>query len=105
MFQPESEAMPREELAKLQLSRLQGVLKRVYDNVGLYRRKFDDAGFNPASVTSLDADFPFAYYVEQLLSLIGANWFKPESAEGTSCVVSFRVQRSGQVTDVKVDST
>jgi len=58
-----------------------------------------------ASVTSLDADFPFAYYVEQLLSLIGANWFKPESAEGTSCVVSFRVLRSGQVTDVKVDST
>ena len=61
MFQPESEAMPREELAKLQLSRLQGVLKRVYDNVGLYRRKFDDAGFNPASVTSLDdlARVPF----------------------------------------------
>jgi len=58
-----------------------------------------------ASVSSFDADFPFAYYVEQLLSLIGANWFKPESAEGTSCVVSFRVQRSGQVTDVKVDST
>lgn len=57
-----------------------------------------------ASVTSFDADFPFAYYVEQLLSLIGANWFKPESAEGTNCVVSFRVLRSGQVTDVKVDS-
>ena len=57
-----------------------------------------------ASVTSFDADFPFTYYVEQLLSLIGANWFKPESAEGTSCVVSFRIMRSGQVTDVKVDS-
>ncbi|MGZ5426373.1 MAG: hypothetical protein ACXWE1_04135, partial [Thermoanaerobaculia bacterium] len=25
-----------------------------------------------ASVTSFDADFPFTYYVEQLLSLIGA---------------------------------
>lgn len=58
-----------------------------------------------ASVTSFDADFPFAYYVDQLLSLIGANWFKPESTEGTNCVVSFRVLRSGQVTDVKVDST
>jgi TolA protein len=58
-----------------------------------------------ASVTSFDADFPFAYYVEQLLSLIGANWFKPESVDGTSCVVSFRVMRSGQVTDVKVDSS
>ena len=58
-----------------------------------------------ASVTSFDADFPFAYYVEQLLSLIGANWFKPESAENTNCVVSFRILRSGQVTEVKVDST
>jgi TonB family protein len=58
-----------------------------------------------ASVTSFDADFPFTYYVEQLLSLIGANWFKPESAEGTTCVVSFRILRTGQVTDVKVDSS
>jgi TonB family protein len=58
-----------------------------------------------ASVTSFDTDFPFAYYVEQLLSLIGANWFKPESAEGTTCVVSFRIMRSGQVTEVKVDSS
>jgi periplasmic protein TonB len=58
-----------------------------------------------ASVTSFDTDFPFAYYVEQLLSLIGANWFKPESAEGTSCVIAFRVLRSGQVTDVKLDSS
>jgi TonB family protein len=58
-----------------------------------------------ASVTSFDADFPFAYYVEQLLSLIGANWFKPESDEGATCVVSFRIVRSGQVTDVKVDSS
>jgi TonB family protein len=58
-----------------------------------------------ASVTSFDADFPFTYYVEQLLSLIGANWFKPESAEGTNCVISFRIIRSGLVTDVKVDSS
>jgi phenylacetate-CoA ligase len=54
VFQPESEAMPREELAKLQLSRLQKVLARVYEHVPLYRRKFDDAGFNPASVLSLN---------------------------------------------------
>ena len=53
MFQPESEAMPREELAKLQLSRLQGVVKRVYEHVPLYRHKFDEAGFDPSSLTSL----------------------------------------------------
>jgi len=58
-----------------------------------------------ASVTSFDAEFPFAYYVEQLLSLIGANWFKPESAEGTTCIIAFQIMRSGQVTDVKIDSS
>lgn len=56
-----------------------------------------------ASVSSFDSDFPFAYYVDQLQSLIGANWLKPNVPEGTACVVAFRIQRSGQVTDVKVE--
>lgn len=56
-----------------------------------------------ASVSAFDADFPFAYYVEQLQSVIGANWLKPNVPEGTACVVSFQIQRSGQVTDVKID--
>jgi phenylacetate-CoA ligase len=54
VFQPELEAMSRQDLAELQLSRLQDVLVRVYDRVPLYRRKFDDAGFDPASVRSLE---------------------------------------------------
>jgi TonB family protein len=55
-----------------------------------------------ASVTSFDSDFPFAYYVEQLQALVGANWIKPQVPDETSCVVYFRIQRNGQVTDVKV---
>jgi TonB family protein len=54
------------------------------------------------SVAALDVDFPFAYYVDQLLSLIGANWLKPDVTDGTACVVSFRILRSGQITDVKL---
>lgn len=57
-----------------------------------------------ASVSGFDADFPFAYYAEQIQSLIGANWLKPDVPEGTACVVTFRIQRSGQVTDVKVET-
>jgi TonB family protein len=57
-----------------------------------------------AAVSSFDADFPFAYYVEQLQSLIGANWLKPQVADGTTAVVAFRILRSGQITDVKVES-
>lgn len=55
MFQPEFEAMPRERLEDLQLERLNALLARVYDRVGLYRAKFDDAGVKP-HVDSL-ADF------------------------------------------------
>jgi len=45
--------MARDELEDLQLQRLRTLLRRVYDSVPLYRRKFDDAGFDPDSVTSL----------------------------------------------------
>jgi TonB family protein len=57
------------------------------------------------SVSAFDADFPFAYYVDQLLSLIGANWLKPSVPEETACVVYFRIQRSGQLSDVKVETS
>lgn len=58
-----------------------------------------------ASVASFDADFPFAYYAEQLQALIGANWLKPNVPEGTACVVTFTILRSGQVTDVKNEAS
>jgi phenylacetate-CoA ligase len=54
MFQPESETMDRSALEELQLERLRTVLSRVYANVGLYRRKFDEAGFRPEQLESLD---------------------------------------------------
>jgi TonB family protein len=57
-----------------------------------------------ASVSGFDADFPFAYYAEQIQSLVGANWLKPDVPAGTACVVTFRIQRSGQVTEVKVET-
>lgn len=61
MYQPELEMMPRGELESLQLARLQTQLKRVYENVETYRRKYDDAGFDPSSLQSLDdlARVPF----------------------------------------------
>ena len=54
MFQPELETMSRDELSALQLERVRAQLARVYVNVPLYRRKFDDAGFRPEQVESLD---------------------------------------------------
>lgn len=53
-WQPESECMDREELAQLQLERLESTLNRVYLNVPFYRKKFDEIGFNPDDLRSLD---------------------------------------------------
>ncbi len=60
MYQPEFEAMPRAALEELQLERLRGVLRRVYDNVPLYKEKFDAAGVTPEIESLADlASFPF----------------------------------------------
>jgi len=53
-WQPESECMGRGELAQLQLERLESTLSRVYMNVPFYRKKFDEAGFNPDDLRTLE---------------------------------------------------
>jgi phenylacetate-CoA ligase len=53
-WQQESECMDRKELEQIQLERLESTLNRVYLNVPFYRRKFDEIGFNPDDLTSLD---------------------------------------------------
>jgi phenylacetate-CoA ligase len=53
LFDQEAERMGREELAQLQLERLQATLTRVYKNVKFYRKKFDAIGFLPEDCLSL----------------------------------------------------
>ncbi|MEV5010362.1 phenylacetate--CoA ligase PaaK [Streptomyces sp. NPDC056159] len=55
------ERMTREQLRDVQLSRLRATLRHAYDNVELYRRKFDGAGVTPDDCRSLEdlARFPF----------------------------------------------
>jgi phenylacetate-CoA ligase len=53
-WQPESECMDREELQQLQLERLESTLSRVYRNVPFYRKKFDEIGFNPDDLRSIE---------------------------------------------------
>ncbi|MGW3506138.1 phenylacetate--CoA ligase PaaK [Streptomyces sp. NPDC000994] len=55
------ERMTREQLRDVQLSRLRATLRHAYDNVELYRRKFDEAGVAPDDCRSLEdlARFPF----------------------------------------------
>jgi phenylacetate-CoA ligase len=58
---PEHEKMPREDLEKLQLQRLQVKVREVYENVPFYRQSFRDNGVAPDDVRSLAdlAKLPF----------------------------------------------
>ncbi|WP_089105008.1 phenylacetate--CoA ligase PaaK [Streptomyces hyaluromycini] len=57
----DAERMSREEVQALQLTRLRATLRHAYDNVELYRRKFDAAGVRPDDCRTLAdlARFPF----------------------------------------------
>ncbi|MFI6655414.1 phenylacetate--CoA ligase PaaK [Streptomyces sp. NPDC050523] len=57
----EAERMTRQEVRDLQLKRLRQTLHHAYDNVELYRRKFDQAGVRPEDCRTLEdlARFPF----------------------------------------------
>lgn len=55
------EIASRDEIAALQLQRMQWSLRHAYDNVPFYRKSFDDAGVHPDDLKSLAdlAKFPF----------------------------------------------
>lgn len=48
------ERMTRDEIAALQLGRLQQTVRHAYANVPLYTRKFDEAGVHPDDIRTLD---------------------------------------------------
>jgi phenylacetate-CoA ligase len=50
---PEHEKMPRKQLEKLQLERLQAKIKEVYEKVPFYRRAFKEKGITPDDVKTL----------------------------------------------------
>ena len=63
MWQKEIETMPREELKKLQSERLCWQVKRMYENVELFRNRMDEMGLKPEDIKSVDDLYklPFSY--------------------------------------------
>lgn len=57
------EIASRDEISALQLGRLQWSLRHAYDNVPMYKKRFDDAGVHPDDLHSLSdlAKFPFTH--------------------------------------------
>ncbi len=53
MIWSKEETLPREEIEKIQLERLQETVSRVYERVPAYRQKMDEVGIKPEDVKSL----------------------------------------------------
>jgi phenylacetate-CoA ligase len=53
-WNPKHETMPREQIQQLQLFKLRRMAEYAYEKVPYHRRKFDEAGFHPEQLTSLD---------------------------------------------------
>jgi phenylacetate-CoA ligase len=54
MFYSREESISAEELKKIQSERLIKTVKRVYENVPFYKKKFEEAGIKPADIKSVD---------------------------------------------------
>lgn len=62
-YNEKAETMPREELRRLQGERLKNTVRRVYENVPLYKQRFDEMGLRPEDITGIDdiSRLPFTY--------------------------------------------
>jgi TonB family protein len=63
-----------------------------------------------SSLTSVAVDgprFPFSYYLSAIERRVSGNWFSAQAGqgEGYSCVVYFRLDRSGRVSDLRVEKS
>lgn len=62
-FNEEIECADRETLRKIQSERLANIVKKCYDKIPLYRKRFDEAGIKPGDIKSIDdiIKLPFTY--------------------------------------------
>lgn len=62
-YQPEIECADSETLRKIQSERLVSMVKRCYENIPFYHKKFDEMGIKPEDIKSIDdlSKLPFTY--------------------------------------------
>lgn len=59
-----------------------------------------------SEVAGLDnPDFTYGYYLDRLLSLIDAQWARPNMASGVTTVLAFRIGKDGSMSDLKVEQS
>jgi periplasmic protein TonB len=58
------------------------------------------------SVSSFDAaDFNYSYYVQQMLTSIGTNWFRPTLESVPAPIIYFRIERDGTIKEARVEKS
>lgn len=92
-FQQEIECMERAEIEKIQLERLQWQVKRVYENVPMYKERMDKAGVKPEDIKELKdlAKLPFTtkqdlrdYYPFDLFAVPKKDIVRIQASSGTT---------------------
>lgn len=59
-----------------------------------------------SEVAGLDnPDFTYGYYLDRLLSLIDAQWARPNMASGVTTVLFFRIGQDGSMSELKVEQS
>ena len=63
IYQKHIECMPRQEIKKLQSERLVWQVKRMYENVELFRQRMDEKGLKPEDIKGVEdlSKLPFSY--------------------------------------------
>ena len=93
MFQPEIETMSREDIRTHQLEKLKWQVKRVYENVPMYRERMDEAGVQPDDIQTLEdlAKLPFTtkqdlrdYYPFDLFAVPKKDIVRIHASSGTT---------------------
>lgn len=60
-------------------------------------------GGGSASISGLEGgDFPYTFYVERMLSIIGRNWFRPDVGSTPGATIHFVIERNGRVRGVEI---
>ena len=93
IFNKAIECMSREEIKKLQLEKLKWQVKRIYENVPMYRERMDKAGVKPEDIKELSdlAKLPFTtkqdlrdYYPYDLLAVPKKDIVRIHASSGTT---------------------
>jgi TonB family protein len=53
---------------------------------------------------TIEGDFPYTLYIENMKRLIGSHWFRPQVAGAVTTIVYFTIDRDGTIRDVKIET-